>query len=296
MASSWNLCRLIKDGAATEQELKAIRAAVQADYDKAFEESKTWEAAKDEWLSSHWAGFKSPGQVRKDIDTLPRIGMVETSFDCLFGTVWQLSRIRETGVHIDRLREVGLKTTEMPPGFKLHKQLERIIGARRKTIEEGQGIDWATAEALAFGSLLLEGNHVRLTGQDVERGTFSHRHCVLHDQATNETHCPLNHIRPNISNIRATADATVPNTQARFLARNSILSEFGVLGFELGYSLENPNALVLWEAQFGDFVNGAQVRYCHVHHSPSMVCAVSLEHKGDGVTLPAYTQSLSTWG
>lgn len=104
---------------------------------------------------------------------------------------------------------------------------------------------------------------MRLTGQDVERGTFSHRHCVLHDQKTNETYCPLNHVRPNISNVRGTNDAPIPNSQARFIARNSILSEFGVLGFELGYSLENPNSLTLWEAQFGDFVNGAQVRQTH---------------------------------
>jgi 2-oxoglutarate dehydrogenase E1 component len=100
----------------------------------------------------------------------------------------------------------------------------------------------ATAEALAFGTLLLEDNHVRLSGQDVERGTFSHRHAVLHNQTTGETYVPLNHIDPN---------------QAKFVACNSLLSEYAVLGFELGYSLENPNALVLWEAQFGDFSNGS---------------------------------------
>ena len=224
--------RLIADGTATEKELTDITTEVHAAYDKAFEDSKTWQTPKDDWLSSKWEGFKSPGQR---------------------------SRIRETGIHIDRLREVGLKTSTVPDGFKLHRQLDRILATRRKTVEEGKGIDWGTAEAMAFGTLLLEGNHVRLTGQDVERGTFSHRHCVLHDQTTNETFTPLNHIRPHITNVRGTKDPPIPNSQAKFIARNSILSEFGVLGFELGYSLENPNSLTLWEAQFGDFVNGAQV-------------------------------------
>lgn len=108
----------------------------------------------------------------------------------------------------------------------------------------GEGFDWATAEALAFGSLLVEGNRVRLSGQDVERGTFSHRHCVLHDQVTNATAVPLAHIDPK---------------QAPFLASNSFLSEFGVMGFDLGYAMEDPHQLVLWEGQFGDFANGAQI-------------------------------------
>ena len=116
---------------------------------------------------------------------------------------------------------------------------------REKTIQEGKNIDWGTAEALAFGSLLLEGKHVRLSGQDVERGTFSHRHSVLHDQKTNDIYVPLNNI--------------APGKQAHFTVVNSNLSEYGVLGFELGYSLENPTALVMWEAQFGDFFNTAQV-------------------------------------
>ncbi|CAB1118858.1 unnamed protein product [Ectocarpus sp. CCAP 1310/34] len=128
------------------------------------------------------------------------------------------------------------------------------------SIVDGEGVDWGTAEALAFGTLLLEGNHVRLTGQDVERGTFSHRHAVLHDQETNETHTPLNHLAKScIPSLPISDMSTAPDAQAKFTVRNSILSEFGVLGFEMGYSLENPNALCLWEAQFGDFANGAQV-------------------------------------
>lgn len=220
--------RLVQEGTATTADLEGMEKEVHAAYDKAFEESKTWDGqeAEGEWLASKWEGFKSPGQR---------------------------SRIRETGIHVDRLREIGLKVATVPEGFVLHKQLQKILAARRKTVEEGKGIDWGTAEALAFGTLLLEGNHVRLTGQDVERGTFSHRHCVLHDQKTNETFTPLNHIRPHISNVRGTADPPVPNSQAKFIARNSILSEFGVLGFELGYSLENPNNLTLWEAQVSHF-------------------------------------------
>ena len=110
--------------------------------------------------------------------------------------------------------------------------------------QTGKGLDWATAEALAFGTLLLEGNHVRLAGQDCQRGTFSHRHAVLHDQNNGGIWFPLQHL---------------PGAKASIDIVNSTLSEFGVLGFELGYSLESPNALVIWEAQFGDFSNGAQV-------------------------------------
>lgn len=107
-------------------------------------------------------------------------------------------------------------------------------------------MDWATAEALAFATLLAEGNHVRLSGQDVERGTFSHRHAVIHDQNTGDKYIPLAHLFPD-------------EKPGQFTVANSSLSEFGVLGFELGYSMESPNSLVLWEAQFGDFANSAQV-------------------------------------
>lgn len=125
--------------------------------------------------------------------------------------------------------------------------------------EDGKGIDWGTAEAMAFGSLLIEGNHVRITGQDVQRGTFSHRHAVVKDQNTEEEYVPLSHVARRVNESSPRELLARPDTQAGFTARNSILSEFALLGFELGYSLENPNALVLWEAQFGDFSNGAQV-------------------------------------
>lgn len=120
----------------------------------------------------------------------------------------------------------------------------KIYGARNQMVETGKGIDWALAEQLAWGTLLSEGNHVRISGQDVQRGTFSHRHCVVHDQKEfGRVHAPLKHVSPS---------------QAQFNACNSSLSEFAVLGFELGYSLENPASLIMWEAQFGDFANTAQ--------------------------------------
>ena len=137
--------------------------------------------------------------------------------------------------------------------------ISQIFQARAAMAEAGEGIDWGTAEAMAFGSLMIEGNHVRITGQDVQRGTFSHRHAVVKDQNTEEEYTPLNHIAKKMDPSAPKEELEKPDTQAGLIARNSILSEFAVLGFELGYSLENPNALVLWEAQFGDFVNGAQI-------------------------------------
>jgi 2-oxoglutarate dehydrogenase E1 component len=215
-----------------QSEVDEIKQLVDTTLASEFEASKTWPNPKDsDWLTTKWAGFKSPRQ---------------------------LSRIRQTGFDIEKLRNIGLTLTQVSPNFTLHKQLEKIYAARRQTIVDGQGIDWATAEALAFGSLLLEGNHVRLTGQDVQRGTFSHRHAVLVDQQTNESYTPLNHLA-KIKSSTVTTESAFETTQAEFTCRNSILSEFAVLGFEHGYSLENPNLLVLWEAQFGDFVNGAQI-------------------------------------
>jgi 2-oxoglutarate dehydrogenase E1 component len=136
--------------------------------------------------------------------------------------------------------------TAVPDGLRLHRKLQRIIAQRRETIEQGVDIDWATAEHLAFGTLLREGFPVRLSGQDSGRGTFSQRHAVLYDQTTEERYVPLAHL---------------DSDQAHFEVVDSFLSEEGVLGFEYGYSLADPNSLVLWEAQFGDFANGAQVYF-----------------------------------
>ncbi|GKZ01039.1 hypothetical protein MPSEU_001055300 [Mayamaea pseudoterrestris] len=224
--------RLLQDGTMTQEELDEIKQFVLANYEKDFEASKTYQKKEDDWLANHWAGFKGPSQR---------------------------SRIRETGVDIELLREIGTKAGSVPEGFKLHRQMEKIFKSRRDMSQEGKAIDWGTAEAMAYGSLLIEGNHVRLTGQDVQRGTFSHRHAVVKDQDTEAEYTPLNYLRQKMDPSAPLAEPGKTDTQAGATFRNSILSEFGVLGFETGYSLENPNALVIWEAQFGDFVNGAQV-------------------------------------
>ncbi len=143
------------------------------------------------------------------------------------------------------LRRVGMAISQPPPkDFDLNPKIARQLDAKRAMIETGRGVDWATAEALAFGTLLLEGHRVRLSGEDTQRGTFSQRHAVLIDQANQNEYVPLNNIAPD---------------QARIEIYNSLLSEQGVLGFDYGYSLADPKTLVLWEAQFGDFSNGAQV-------------------------------------
>ena len=149
-----------------------------------------------------------------------------------------------TGVDVDTLREIGLCLTKVPENFNVHRTINRLLDNRLKMIEDGTAIDWSMAEALSFGSLLREGYRVRLSGQDSERGTFSQRHSVLTDQETEEKFTSLNHIAPD---------------QAHFEVINSMLSEEAVLGFEYGYTLAEPDALTLWEAQFGDFANGAQV-------------------------------------
>jgi 2-oxoglutarate dehydrogenase E1 component len=150
----------------------------------------------------------------------------------------------ETAVPAQRLRDIGLKLTAIPSRVNAHKTVHRVIDNRRAAIEAGEGIDWGGAEHLAFGSLLDEGIAVRLSGQDSNRGTFVQRHADLVDQSTEERYTPLNNIRPG---------------QAVFEGIDSALSEEAVLGYEYGYSLADPNTLTLWEAQFGDFANGAQV-------------------------------------
>ena len=150
----------------------------------------------------------------------------------------------ETAVSLERLAQIAEGLGALPPYFHVHPKLASLVERRQKTVAEGAPIDWGTGEALAFGSLLLEGNAVRLSGQDSSRGTFSHRHAVLTDQESGEEYAPLGHLS---------------GTQARFEVYDSLLSEAAVLGFEYGYSLADPNTLVLWEAQFGDFANGAQV-------------------------------------
>ncbi|QFU15183.1 2-oxoglutarate dehydrogenase E1 component [Microvirga thermotolerans] len=212
--------KLLAEGAVTEAEVEEMKSAWRSKLEAEFDIAQNYKPNKADWLDGRWAGLKA---VREDHDD-PRRG--------------------QTGVPVETLKDIAKALTTIPEGFHVHRTIQRFLDNRKKMIETGEGIDWATAEALAFGSLLLEGHRVRLSGQDVERGTFSQRHSVLVDQENEERYTPLNHIRED---------------QARYEVINSMLSEEAVLGFEYGYSLSEPNALVLWEAQFGDFANGAQV-------------------------------------
>ena len=204
----------------TQEQFDARKAEFRAMLDGELEVAGNYKANKADWLDGRWSGFKA---VREDVDD-PRRG--------------------KTGVPADILREIAQRITTPPPGFHLHRTIQRFFDNRAKAVETGKGIDWATAEALAFGSLLIEGHRVRLSGQDVERGTFSQRHAVVIDQENEQRYTSLNSIREGQANLEVI---------------NSMLSEEAVLGFEYGYSLADPNSLVLWEAQFGDFANGAQV-------------------------------------
>lgn len=151
---------------------------------------------------------------------------------------------RKTGVKVDELVEMGLRLLNIPGNFNLNPKIMRTLDSQRKILDTNDHLNWGMAEAMTYASLLCEGHAVRLAGQDCERGTFSHRHAVYHDVKTGSTFTPLNHIQED---------------QAHFEIVNSLLSEFAALGFEFGQSLANPNKLTIWEAQFGDFVNGAQV-------------------------------------
>ena len=211
--------KLVGENVVTAGEVEKMRVDWRAKLDAELEASQGYKANSADWLDGRWADIKAA----RDADD-PRRG--------------------HTGVALATLKEIGAKITAIPQGFHLHRTLQRFLDNRRKAVETGEGIDWSTAEALAFCSLLLEGRPVRLSGQDTERGTFSQRHSVLIDQENEDRYIPFNHLGEH---------------QARFEVINSMLSEEAVLGFEYGYSLAEPNALTLWEAQFGDFANGAQV-------------------------------------
>jgi 2-oxoglutarate dehydrogenase E1 component len=159
-----------------------------------------------------------------------------------YSTEKDFEKSPNTAISQATVDQVAKAITTLPKGFVALKQIEKVIADRKVFFEKGE-LNWATAELLAYGSLLVEGKAVRLSGQDVQRGTFSHRHAVLHDANTNENYSSLNHIS---------------DKQEKAQIYNSLLSEYGVLGYEFGYALANPNALVIWEAQFGDFANGAQ--------------------------------------
>jgi 2-oxoglutarate dehydrogenase E1 component len=211
--------KLIAEGIVTQGEVDKMRADWRQRLDAEFDAGQSYSANKADWLDGRWSGVKAA----QDTDD---------------------ARRGQTGVELARLRQIGERITAVPEGFNIHKTILRFLDNRRAAIESGDAIDWSTAEALAFASLLDDGFPVRLSGQDSERGTFSQRHSVLIDQQTEARYIPLNHVREG---------------QARYEVINSMLSEEAVLGFEYGYSLAEPNALVLWEAQFGDFANGAQV-------------------------------------
>jgi 2-oxoglutarate dehydrogenase E1 component len=211
--------KLVDEGTITQGDLDKMRADWRARLDVEYEAAQGYKPNKADWLDGRWSDVKS-AQDQDD----PRRG--------------------KTGVALDALRDIGAKITSVPEGFHVHRTVQRFLDHRRKAIESGAGIDWATGEALAFCSLLKDGHPVRLSGQDSERGTFSQRHSVLVDQEDENRFTPFNELG---------------GKQSRFEVINSMLSEEAVLGFEYGYSLSEPNALTLWEAQFGDFANGAQV-------------------------------------
>ena len=208
--------KLSQEGLTTEIEIQKEKTVFKSFLEKEFASSKNYKSEL-KWFDGAWSRFK-PG-MGKD-------------------------KIGASGVDKDFLIDIGKKITKVPPNFNLHKTLKKIFDSRLQTIEEGKKIDWTTAESLAFGTLLMEGFSVRLSGQDSGRGTFSQRHAVLRNQDSHERYVPLNNISKN---------------QKNFEIIDSLLSEFAVLGFEFGYSISEPETLVLWEAQFGDFANGAQI-------------------------------------
>jgi 2-oxoglutarate dehydrogenase E1 component len=212
--------KLEAEGVLAAGDLDRMKAGWRSHLEGEYEGGQSYKPNKADWLDGKWSGFKVTADQIDD----PRRG--------------------DTGISLDKLKELGRKITKLPEDFHPHRTITRFLDTRAKAIETGEGIDWATGEALAIGTLLSEGNIVRLSGQDVERGTFSQRHAVLLDQENEERYIPLNH---------------VADDQRKFEVLNSMLSEEAVLGFEYGFSLAEPKALTMWEAQFGDFANGAQV-------------------------------------
>ena len=211
--------RLVSDGLISSTEVQNAKADFQAKLNEEFEAGRVYKPNKADWLDGKWSHLK------RDNEVYQRGG---------------------TSLSKKAFSEVSRALTNVPDGFELHKTVLRLLAEKKKMFASGNSIDWSTAEALAFGSLLIEGYPVRLSGQDSTRGTFSQRHSALVDQKTEERYFPLNYVR---------------NGQANFEVIDSMLSEYAVLGFEYGYSLAEPNSLVLWEAQFGDFANGAQIMF-----------------------------------
>ena len=211
--------RLVKDGLIPEGEIEDMKAAFQAHLNTEFEAGREFKPNKADWLDGRWSHLDKRGEEYQR---------------------------GQTAISKDTMAEIGQSLTRAPEGFDMHRTVQRLLESKRKMFDTGEGFDWATAEAMAFGSLLTEGYPVRLAGQDSTRGTFSQRHSAFIDQSTEERYYPLNNIREG---------------QSRYEVIDSALSEYAVLGFEYGFSLAEPNALTMWEAQFGDFANGAQIMF-----------------------------------
>jgi 2-oxoglutarate dehydrogenase E1 component len=211
--------KLIAEGVITADDAKAMWDAFTATLEAAYQGAQAFKPNKAEWLEGHWSGLSHPESPNDWVDDA-------------------------TAVNVESLREVGAAISRVPENFDVNPKIVRQLEAKKTAIDSGAGIDWATGEALAFGTLLLEGHRIRLSGEDCQRGTFSQRHAVLIDQTNQNEYVPLNNISED---------------QKKIEIYNSLLSEAGVLGFEYGYTLADPKTLVLWEAQFGDFTNGAQV-------------------------------------
>lgn len=213
--------RLVREGVITADETDQMVVDFNKYLDGEFEAAKTYKPEKADWFAGSWEGLERPDN--------------------------DLRRGSNTGVKVKELNDLGRLLTTVPEGFKIHRTLQRTLDAKARMFESGENFDWATAEALAFGTLIREGHRVRLSGQDSQRGTFSHRHSVFIDQDTEERYAPLAHAGKG------------PDAHATYEVIDSALSEEAVLGFEYGYTMAEPNALVIWEAQFGDFANGAQM-------------------------------------
>ncbi|MEE3503154.1 2-oxoglutarate dehydrogenase E1 component [Acidiphilium acidophilum] len=211
--------RLAAEGTLSIAESDRMHQDFVATLEAAYQQASGYKPNKADWLEGHWAGLNASRDEEGETE-------------------------EPTAIPLETLREIGRALSTPPENFDLNPKIARQLDTKRDMIESGTGIDWATGEALGFGSLLLEGHRVRLSGEDCQRGTFSQRHAVLIDQVNQNEYVPLNNVRDD---------------QARIEIFNSLLSEAGVLGFEYGYSVADPRTLVLWEGQFGDFANGAQV-------------------------------------
>lgn len=209
---------IVERGILNAGDVELMKQSFKDKLDAEFEKSKTYKVEKADWLGGLWSVMEAPQSVREE---------------------------PVTGVDIKTLNRIGEVLSAVPEGFNLNPKIMRQLEVRQQMFASGVGIDWATGEALALATLLEEGYPVRMTGQDVERGTFSHRHAVFTDQETQQKYCAMN----NLSGEQ----------KAYLEIKNSNLSELGVMGFEYGYSFTHPKALTIWEGQFGDFANGAQV-------------------------------------